>query len=152
TGSCRIASQASGATTDTSAPAAASAAALAAATGPPPTTRTRRPCSFRKIGNKASFMTGSRPSAFGSQHLPTPPALPALPALFDQRRGRDMQPALCFRSSAPAAGAAGFPHTHRRRAWLAADARITLVVQRVVWHLVRFDVVPHLRLGPHRKR
>src|SRR5204863_6505850 len=52
----------------------------------------------------------------------------------------------------PPAGPVGLAVRDGPRAGRAPDGRVALVVQRVVRHVVRPDVVPHLALGPVGQR
>src|SRR5262245_33242207 len=52
----------------------------------------------------------------------------------------------------PATGAKVLAGADGARAGGAADRGKALVVQRVVWHVVPADVVPHLRFGPVGQR
>src|SRR3954454_7456740 len=62
-----------------------------------------------------------------------------------------MQPALGLGAPAPAAGAFVLAERDGPRAGPAADAGISLVVQRVIRHVVLGDEAPHLLLRPVRQ-
>src|SRR5579863_8966795 len=63
-----------------------------------------------------------------------------------------VKPALCLIESRPAPRSGILSWLHRPRAIGATDAWIIAIVQRVVGHIVRADVVPHLRRSPVRDR
>src|SRR6185295_10773963 len=63
-----------------------------------------------------------------------------------------MQTAFGFLKSAPTTSTLVFIYLHGRRARHAADRRIALVVERVVWNVVFQRVLPDLLLGPTRER
>src|SRR5437660_1783483 len=60
----------------------------------------------------------------------------------------DVQAALFLRQARPAAGPLVFALGDRPGAGPAADARVALVVQRVIGHVMLQDEVPHVALGP----
>lgn len=60
--------------------------------------------------------------------------------------------AMVGRLPPPAAGAHVLAGLDGTGAWFAADARVALVVELVVGHVVLLDVVPHLLLGPRDER
>ena len=55
-----------------------------------------------------------------------------------------MEAALDFIMAGPAAGARVFTGLNRPRAVGAADARIILIMQRIVWNIEAVDVFPDL--------
>jgi hypothetical protein len=63
-----------------------------------------------------------------------------------------VQSALGFSSPAPPPCSFVFAESHRARARPATDARVSLIVERIVRDLFRKDPVPHLFFGPIRKR
>src|SRR6202040_1334360 len=74
---------------------------------------------------------------------------------FFQRSGLLLfyvQPAFGFIESRPSPRARIFARLHGPRAIGAPNARIILVVQRVVWHLVLADVIPNLLRSPVGQR
>src|SRR5688572_20991115 len=64
----------------------------------------------------------------------------------------DVQPAFLLRRPRPPAGAFVGPLADGGRAGPAADARIALVVQRVVGDAVVEDETPHVALRPRQQR
>src|SRR6266542_2057767 len=64
----------------------------------------------------------------------------------------DVQAALLLDGAGPAAGALVAAGAHRLRAGPAANARVALVVQRVVRHVVLHYERPDLFLGPAQQR
>src|SRR5438309_9667556 len=64
----------------------------------------------------------------------------------------DVDAALDLVEALPAAAARILAGCHRLRAVCAADARVVLDVELVVWDVVVEDVLPYLRLRPCRER
>src|SRR4029078_174800 len=63
-----------------------------------------------------------------------------------------MQPAFGLGEAAPAAGTLVFAQKHSSRAGPAADARIALIMERVIGGVVLGDETPALLLGPVGQR
>lgn len=63
-----------------------------------------------------------------------------------------MKAAFCLGGACPATRARVLPAFDGLGAGPAPDAGIAIVVQRVVWQIVRLDVFPDLIAGPGRKR
>src|SRR6516162_10839374 len=63
-----------------------------------------------------------------------------------------VQAAFLFDGAGPAPGAVVLAVGHRPRARPAADARVTLVVQRIVRHIILVDEGPDILLGPGEQR
>src|SRR5262245_6771514 len=63
----------------------------------------------------------------------------------------DVQAALFLLRPRPPAGALVFPVTDRAGAGPAADARVVLIVERIIRHPMLDDVTPHVLLRPAQK-
>src|SRR5262245_61855523 len=64
----------------------------------------------------------------------------------------DVQAAFLFDRAGPAAGALVFAIRDWPGAGPAADARVALVVERIVGHVILVDETPHIFLGPGEER